>query len=162
MNATLWLALAFSSSANVPPGEACRPCHASVVDSFRKTGMGRSIGRPKLPQSSFYHRRSNRFYTISENKMRRHQTGSSGEEINVIEKSIDLAIGSGNHAVTFVSRTAQGRLLELPLSWYPRSEDWGMSPGYDRADHDDFRREISDTCLFCHSSGATAAPIDCG
>src|SRR5215204_3128768 len=142
MNATLWLALAFSFNASVPPGEACRPCHASVVDSFRKTGMGRSIGRPAPPPGSFYHRRSNRSYTISDSKMRRHQIGSSGEQINVVEKSVDLAIGSGNHAVTFVSRTPQGRLLELPLSWYTRSAQWGMSPGYDRADHDDFRREI--------------------
>jgi tetratricopeptide (TPR) repeat protein len=124
--------------------------------------MGRSIGRPAPPPGSFYHRRSNRSYTISDSKMRRHQTGSSGEQINVVEKPIDLAIGSGNHAVTFVSRTPQGRLLELPLSWYTRSAQWGMSPGYDRADHDDFRREISDSCLFCHSSGANPAPIDCG
>ena len=124
--------------------------------------MGRSIGRPTPPPGTFYHRRSNRFYVVSDSKMRRHQTGGTGEEINVVEKSIDLAIGSGNHAVTFLSRTAQGRLLELPLSWYARSANWGMSPGYDRADHDDFRREISDSCLFCHSSGADPAPIDCG
>ena len=86
----------------------------------------------------------------------------AASEINVVEKSIDLAIGSGNHAVTFLSRTPQGRLLELPLSWYARSGSWGMSPGYDRADHDDFRREISDSCLFCHSAGPDPAPIDCG
>ena len=162
MNATLWLALAFSSNAIVPPGEACRPCHAAVVDVFRKTGMGRSVnGRPAPPPGSFYHRRSNRFYTVSSSNIRRHQTGVGGEEINVVEKSIDLAIGSGNHAITFLSRTPQGRLLELPLSWYARSASWAMSPGYDRADHEDFRREISDSCLFCHSAGADPAPIDC-
>ena len=64
--------------------------------------------------------------------------------------------------MTFLNRTPQGRLLELPLSWYTRSGGWGMSPGYDRADHDDFRREISDSCLFCHSAGPDPAPIDCG
>ena len=94
--------------------------------------------------------------------MRRYQTDARGSEVNIVEKSIDLAIGSGNHAVTFLNRTPQGRLLELPLSWYTRSGSWGMSPGYDRADHDDFRREISDSCLFCHSAGPDPAPIDCG
>ncbi len=162
MNAALWLALAFSSNAIVPPGEACRSCHASIVDAFRKTGMGRSISlRPTPPPGNFYHRRSNRSFTIAGQKMRRHQTDAGGNELNIVEKSVDLAIGSGNHAVTFLNRTPQGRLLELPLSWYARSGGWGMSPGYDRADHDDFRREISDSCLFCHSAGPAPAPIDC-
>ena len=125
--------------------------------------MGRSISLPPTPPSgTFYHRRSNRHYTIAGGRMRRHQTASAGDEVNVIEKSIDLAIGSGNHAVTFLSRTPQGRLLELPLSWYSLPASWAMSPGYDRADHEDFRREVSGSCLFCHSAGPDPAPIDCG
>jgi hypothetical protein len=162
MNALLWWALAFSSELIAQPGEACRPCHASVVNEFRKTGMGRSITlRPIPPPGTFYHRRSNRHYTVSGKSIRRHQTGADGHSINVVEKGTDLAIGSGNHAITFLSRTAQGRLLELPLSWYARSSGWAMSPGYDRSDHDDFRREVSDSCLFCHSGGRELRPIDC-
>lgn len=124
--------------------------------------MGRSVTvRPTPPPTAFYHRRSNRHYRVAENRMRRHQTGADGAEVNVLEKSIDLAIGSGNHAITYLTKTAQGRLLELPLSWYSRDRAWAMSPGYDRADHEDFRREISDSCLFCHSAGPDPAPISC-
>src|SRR5713101_4771097 len=42
-----------------------------------------------------------------------------------------------------------------------------MSPGYDRPAHSDFRREISDSCLFCHNgypseaNGGMALGIDC-
>ena len=42
-----------------------------------------------------------------------------------------------------------------------------MSPGYDRPDHSDFRREVSDSCLFCHNgypseaNGGLASGIDC-
>jgi Flp pilus assembly protein TadD len=42
-----------------------------------------------------------------------------------------------------------------------------MSPGYDRPDHSDFRREVSDSCLFCHNgypsqaNGGLAHGIDC-
>ena len=70
--------------------------------------------------------------------MRRHQIDARGDEVNVIEKSVDIAIGSGNHAITFLSRTPQGRLLELPLSWYSRPAAWAMSPGYDRDDQEIF------------------------
>lgn len=93
--------------------------------------------------------------------MRRHQVGPNGTEVNVVEKTIDLAIGSGNHAITYLTRTPRGRLLELPLSWYSRDQAWAMSPGYDRPDHEDFRREISATCLFCHSGTPEPSPISC-
>jgi hypothetical protein len=159
MNAALWLALAFSSSA---PGAECVPCHAAIVEEFRRTGMGRSVQlSPIVPEGSFYHRRSNRHYTISARSIRRHQTGLDGQPVNVIERSIDLIIGSGNHAFTPVHRSPQGRLFQHPVSYYAESQSWAMSPGYDRADHLDFRREIGERCLFCHSARPEPAPIDC-
>jgi len=93
--------------------------------------------------------------------MARHLLDSQSRPIHPIEKSVTLAIGSGNHAITYVHRTPQGRLLELPVSWYAKTGGYAMSPGYDRADHLDFRREISESCLFCHSSGPAPAAIDC-
>ena len=81
--------------------------------------------------------------------------------MNELERTMTLAIGSGNHAITYVHRTAQGRLFELPVSWYAKLRGYAMSPGYDRADHLDFRREISDACLFCHSNSRTPAAIGC-
>jgi Flp pilus assembly protein TadD len=124
--------------------------------------MGRSIGeRPSLPPAKFYHRISNRYYEISPASIARHQLDNGGRAINSIQKSIGFAIGSGNHASTYVHRTAQGRLLELPISWYAKTGGYAMSPGYDRADHFDFRREISASCLFCHSAGPEPAAIDC-
>lgn len=124
--------------------------------------MGRSINlRPTPRDGTFYHRRSNRHYTISPSSIRRHQIDAKGDEINVVEKSIDMALGSGNSAVTFLHRTPQGRLLELPITWYRKAAGYEMSPGYDRTDHPDMRREVSDSCLFCHSAGPQPAPIDC-
>ncbi len=91
----------------------------------------------------------------------RHQLNATGQPINLIEKSIALSIGSGNHAITYLHRTPQGRLLELPISWYANLKTYAMSPGYNNSDHLDFRREISDSCLFCHSAAKQPAPIDC-
>lgn len=124
--------------------------------------MGRSLEeRPTTVSSIYFHRRSNRHYEIANGRMSRYQIDSSGNRILPVDKFIDLAIGSGHHARTFATRTAQGRLLELPLSWYSKEQAWAMSPGYDRADHEDFRREITPACLFCHSNGAQPAAIDC-
>lgn len=159
MSATSWLVLAFSSSLLA---DDCRPCHTAIVEAFSKTGMGRSITeRPLALKGTFYHRLSNRHYTIAGGKMKRHQLGADGREINVIEKTIDFAIGSGNHAITFASRTPGGLLLELPVSWYSEGKAYFMSPGYDRPDHLDMRREVVESCLFCHSDSAQPSAITC-
>ncbi|MBM3737327.1 MAG: tetratricopeptide repeat protein [Acidobacteria bacterium] len=140
----------------------CRPCHAAIAETFAKTGMGRSITvRPSVLPATFYHRLSNRHYTIAEGRMKRHQPSPAGAEINVIEKTIDVAIGSGNHSITYATRTPQGRLLELPVSWYSQEKAYFMSPGYDKPDHFDMRREVVESCLFCHSDTPEPAAITC-
>ncbi len=147
--------------------ESCRPCHGGIVEAFEQTGMGRSIQNPPAPPAaSFYHRLSNRHYTVAAGRIRRHQLDAQGRQIQIVEKSIDLAIGSGNHAVTFLHRAPSGSLIELPLSWYAERNGYAMSPGFDRPDHPDMRRQVSGACLFCHAAypdSPAAAPrsIDC-
>jgi hypothetical protein len=41
---------------------------------------------------------------------RRHQTGFDGAQANIVEASIDYIIGSGNHARSYLHRTAEGKL----------------------------------------------------
>jgi hypothetical protein len=123
--------------------------------------MGRSVAlAPEAPDAAYYHRLSNRHYTIRGGRIRRHQTGAGGRELNVVEKSIGFSIGSGNHAVTYVHRSPEGRLVELPVSFYAEG-GWAMSPGYDKPDHLDFRREVPPSCLFCHSDSSEPSPIGC-
>ena len=39
-------------------------------------------------------------------------------------------LGSGNHARSYLHRTARGTLVELPLGWYSEKGGyWAMSPG---------------------------------
>ena len=67
-------------------------------------------------------------------------------------------IGSGNHARTFLHRNADGRLVQMPVSWYAEREGyWAMSPGYDRPAHLDFRRVVDAGCMSCHN-GYPRAP----
>jgi len=143
---------------------ACAACHAEIFNSYRLTGMGRSLYRPS-PQNmgedfathnTLYNHASDRYYTLIERGgkwyQRRHQIGFDGRETNVVEKRIDYVIGSGNHVRTYLTRTAQGTLVELPVSWYAENGGfWAMSPGYDRPGQEDFRRTIIARCLACHT-----------
>ena len=95
--------------------------------------------------NTFYHAPSNSYFTMLEGDgayfQRRYQLDSSGKQINLMEKRIDYVIGSGNHARTYLNKTAANTLIELPLGWYAEKGGyWAMNPGYDRPNHDGFRR----------------------
>jgi tetratricopeptide (TPR) repeat protein len=148
----------------------CRPCHAAIYDSYSRTGMARTFSPAgALPTlDGFVHAPSGRTYrTVQRDggvNLQRTETGGG----NLLERRIDFAIGSGAHSRTYVHRTAGGRLIELPVSWYSGDgSHWAMSPGYDRPDHSDFRREVTEACLFCHNgypseaNGGLAQGIDC-
>ena len=155
-------AIAQAQSEYVDPS-VCADCHNDIAETYRKTGMGRSFSRP-APQNiiedysknnTFDHKLSGYSYTMTERGERfferRHTIGFDGKETDVVDEQVDYIIGSGNHARTFLHRTAQGQLAELPVSWYSEgSGSWAMSPGYDRRDQQDIRRTITPECLFCH------------
>ncbi len=144
---------------------ACLACHQDVWKTYQHTGMARSFFRPS-PQkmvedftknNRYYHPASKSYYTMTERNgkyfQRRHQVGPDGKIINAIEKEMEYVMGSGNHARTYLYKTAQGTLMQLPVGWYPEKGGyWAMNPGYDRKDHEGFRREIGYDCMFCHNA----------
>ena len=94
---------------------------------------------------------------------RRHQTGFDGKETNAVETRVDYVIGSGNHARSYLHRTASGHLIEMPVSWYSENGGyWAMSPGYDRPNQQDFRRAIAFNCMFCHNAYPGPPPAEEG
>jgi tetratricopeptide (TPR) repeat protein len=151
----------------------CAGCHAEIAKTYRLTGMGRSFsraGRAKpiedfTTRNTFYHPASDRHYTMSVRGgkpiQRRHQSGYGGVETNVVEVEADFIIGSGNHARGYLHRAPDGRLLELPVTWYTAGGGfWAMSPGYDRPNHKDFRRPIGYNCMFCHNAYPGVGPAE--
>lgn len=148
--------------AQPPKPPICAACHRDKLVSYRNTGMGRSFYLPS-PQSipstpiSYFHAPSQSYFSIYQRDgqffQRRHQLDAAGREINVFEKRIDYVLGSGNHARTFLHRYPNGTLIELPLGWYAENGGtYAMNPGYDRPDHEGFRRFISYDCMFCHNA----------
>jgi predicted CXXCH cytochrome family protein len=139
--------------------EACANCHRALWETYRKTGMARSFYRPApgdMVESVYYHQPSDSHFTMirrdGQYYQRRHQIDFAGKEVNVMEKRVDFVMGSGNHARAYLHRTGLGMLVEMPLGWYAEKGGyWAMNPGYDRPDHDGFRRPISYDCMFCHN-----------
>jgi Tfp pilus assembly protein PilF len=159
---------------------ACASCHDDIARTYRATGMGRSFSAVRSSDValgpspiSIYHAASDRHYTIVQRdgalSQRRHQIGFDGKETSVLELTADYVVGSGNHARTFLHRNADGRLVQLPVTWYSGQGEgtrgkgqgyWAMSPGYDKAAHLDFRRVIDTGCMSCHNAYSTAPVKD--
>ena len=142
----------------------CIHCHGDIAKTYQNTGMGRSFHRATAADrteaftahNTLYNKASDRYYAMAarDGKLfeQRHQVGFDGKETNQDEKQIDYVVGSGNHSHTYLHRTAEGKLVELPVSWYSEMGGyWEMSPGYDRADQEDFRRAIKFECMACHN-----------
>lgn len=142
----------------------CANCHQQIAQSYATTGMGRSFGKAEASAfaaqfngATVENEASGMRYALvtHDGKLfeRRSQTGYRGKESNVLEERVDYVIGSGNHARTFLHRDAQGKLIELPVSWYTEGDGyWAMSPGFDRHDQEDFRRAIPAECMSCHNA----------
>jgi tetratricopeptide (TPR) repeat protein len=127
--------------------------------------MGRSFYRPARSNqienytagNPYYHQASDIWYRMeirgAEYFQSQYQIGFDGKQTNIVEKRIDYIVGSGNHSRTYLHRTAQNTLIELPLAWYAEKGGyWAMNPGYDKPDHEGFRRRIQYDCMFCHNS----------
>ena len=126
--------------------------------------MGRSFYGPSAgnviedytADNHLFHAPSNRHYRMVQRKRQvstrgRYQLDAQGREKNVFELEVTHIMGSGNHARTYLNLDGNGVLRQLPVSWYSQGKGWGMSPGYDHARHDDFRRRVGHSCMFCHN-----------
>jgi tetratricopeptide (TPR) repeat protein len=143
----------------------CAHCHEDIAKTYRQTGMGRSFHRADdvdriedlIAHNTLYNKASDRYYKIVERDGKlyeqRRQIGFEGKDTNLEEMQIDYVVGSGNHARTYLHRTNEGKLIELPVSWYSEMGGyWEMSPGYDNPNQQDFRRPIVFECMSCHNA----------
>ncbi|MFN7934909.1 MAG: tetratricopeptide repeat protein [Bryobacteraceae bacterium] len=146
--------------------KVCAGCHAEIAKNYSRSGMAQAFYRatPDRMQrenwtkgNEFFHAPSERYYRMSARDgkyfLRRWQKEPGGAEENVLEAEIHYVMGSGNAVRSYLHQTPQGRLAEMPVAWYAEKGGYfAMSPGYDRPDHQGFRRKISTDCMFCHNA----------
>ncbi|HEX9941441.1 MAG TPA: cytochrome c3 family protein, partial [Thermoanaerobaculia bacterium] len=157
----------FAVTTGAAPGyvdeRSCALCHPKVSESYREKGMARAFQRPRreadiedFAAPPFVHAPSGQSLQIVRRGdrlvFRRWQSDAEGKPLNVFEQEVDWILGSGDHARTYLYRTAAGEIYQLPLAWYTQTRSWGMAPGFDRADHDGVLRRVRRECVFCHTS----------
>lgn len=142
--------------------ESCRACHASQYDSFKGTGMGRSMSLPSRDKrlgefdkpATFQDPKTRLWYSTFERNGKFHhrlyKLDARGRVILSEDHPIAYAVGSGDHGRSYL--VARGNFLFIsPLSWYTLGRKWDLSPGNDIGIYEGFSREAGDLCISCHS-----------
>ncbi|WP_412061004.1 tetratricopeptide repeat protein [Rubrivirga sp. IMCC45206] len=149
----------------------CATCHEELYASYQAHGMANSLYRltpetavedfsgvaVRHPASGFVYvaRREGDRFVQEEYR----ETGEGTDHRLVREMT--YVVGSGSAARTYLSEE-NGRLYELPLTWYTQADDgagrWGLSPGYEDQNVR-FDRTIPDRCMACHNGTSEPVPF---
>lgn len=164
------LAQDFPQPRNTDPNVAyvgsrvCAGCHREIHDSYATSAMGRSMvpvnaaaepfsadGPPvvseRLNRRFLNERRPDGIY------QRESEARSTGSPPFDSAHKLAYVIGSGVNGFSYLVRRGE-YLVQAPLSYYRRTEAWGLSPGYEFAKPGEdygFNRTIHAACLQCHA-----------
>src|SRR5215475_1796080 len=138
---------------------ACAPCHKALYQTYFKTGMARSSGDigGELPEGTVRHAASSMVYRMGSRTGAPYFEYSSLTDARVNgRQAIGAFIGSGTTGRSYLFRIEDWWFL-APVSYYSQRGSWDISPGYeaDRSMH--FSRRVTESCLYCHATGAPAA-----
>eukprot|EP00913_Durusdinium_trenchii_P028281 g26509.t1 len=137
--------------------QACLECHRDAHETYLKTAHSRALA-PADPKTepegtTYFHEKSGRRYSVFEKDgvIRHRESIPDGDgELIINEYPVKYVIGSGHHSRSYLFEV-DGFLNESPITWYARKQAWAMSPGYDRPDHQSFKRAASLGCVACHA-----------
>jgi hypothetical protein len=80
------------------------------------------------------------------------QSGPDGQEVFRNTHEIQWIVGAEMNGLGALVQHDE-YLFEAPLSYYTKTGQWQLSPGYQRGDYG-FNRVIAPGCIFCHSGRA--------
>ena len=161
--------------------ETCATCHEELYASYATHGMARSFYRltPEAAVEDFSgvevrHEPTGFVYTARREGDRfvqeERREAPDGTVSHRLVRTMDYVVGSGSAARTYLSEE-NGRLYELPLTWYTQplagadsavqTGHWGLSPGYDQYNAR-FTRTVPERCMACHNGTSEAVPFTDG
>ena len=141
--------------------KACAECHSDIYQSYMKTGMSRAMALPSRFKElqalnhpvTVKHPKANRYYQIyrkgSEIFQSEYELDAEGKEVFRDEQKVSYIMGSGANGFSCIVQRGD-YLFEAPLSYYSRTKEWNLSPGYEASDLS-FSRPVEGDCIFCHS-----------
>lgn len=151
---------AISDPSGYVGSKACAPCHAGIYAKYSQTDMGRSMSEitPALLEqlqssASVFDERLKRHFEVYKREGKLFQTEYGGEREEGHEArethEVGWIIGSGANGFGTIARRGDF-LFEAPLSYYTKTREWALSPGYEFGDYG-FNRPILAGCISCHS-----------
>ena len=159
---------------NAQPGveyvgdEACGACHPSEFESFKRTGMGRSVAIPSPDELRalakpviILRKQLSRAYSVyaRDGKMFQEESERDAKGNVVYSETHEIAytVGAGDVGKSYL--VAKGDALFVsPVSYYTRLRGWDLSPGYNQGIFRGFTRRVVDLCVDCHTGLPLLAP----
>lgn len=142
--------------------DACFSCHEDQWRGYQEHGMAQSYyplteaNRVETAGATVTDTVSGFVYRIVERDGKLYQEEQRGDA-HQLAREMQFVVGSGNAARTYLTEN-NGRLYELPLTWYTQKETWDFSPGYD-AFNSRFSRLVPDRCMACHNNVPGSVPF---
>lgn len=144
---------------------SCESCHKKIAQSYRETGMGRSLYRPARDQiietftdeTVVYDPHSDYAYHPywSGDQMYIREFRLSGSDTTYRrDEEVDYIVGSGHQTRSYLLNR-NDYLYEAPITWYVNKQIWDLSPGYEDGHNSRFTREIGEECMACHTGNFT-------
>jgi tetratricopeptide repeat protein/cytochrome c554/c'-like protein len=161
---------------NTAPGvaytgsESCAAsvCHADLTDSYRLTPMGNSMAPANAPSElskvpgriTIYNKELDRHFEVvrvgSDLYQTEYQLDENGNRVFTTTQKLEYVTGGPLTAYTYIVRMGQN-LFEAPLTYYNKTHQWDLSPGYNAKDVA-FNRPIPPRCLACHNGQPEPVP----
>lgn len=138
----------------------CARCHAAIYRKFSRTDMGCSmealtpeaLSSLKIP-AEVYDAKLDRHFAVfaKDGKLLQseYQTAADGSEIFRDTHFLEWKIGAGENGFGALLGS-EHTLFQAPLSYYSKTGEWALSPGYEFGDYG-FNRPILAGCASCHS-----------
>jgi predicted negative regulator of RcsB-dependent stress response len=146
--------------------QACRTCHSSIYETFKRTGMGRSTSIPSAedlrelekPVIIVNKNRSYKVY-VRDGKIIHEESGADADGHPIFSESHEIAytVGVGDEGKSYL--ISKGNYFFVsPVSYYTRIHNWDLSPGYRDGIFHGFTRRVVDLCVDCHTGWPLLVP----
>jgi len=147
---------------------AASGCHEEICRNYPRTPMGNSMGPANAPSElarvpstiTVYNQKLDRYFQVTRQGSDLYQTeyqlDESGNKVFTTTQKLAYRVGGPLTGYTYVIRLGQF-LFEAPLSYYLKTNQWDLSPGYQAMDMG-FNRPILAGCLACHNGQPEAVP----
>ncbi len=145
---------------------ACRECHGAISRVFDGTSHMRSTTAATVDMLAFALRGRDQLrvrglapavdYVLTRHDNRLSFSYSLGpREADAHAFPIEYRVGSGRQGISLLAREPDGRLWQVPVSYFTEADRWDLSPGFAAVLQQYgpfFRRQIPQNCLTCHAT----------